>query len=317
MDQSGGYPPADKSLALEQLIEAGMPAHDRDWSGNDMTRAANILAAIAQKDAGHLPRYRSQPSGRAFERLTANEILDLYRNRSLPLEQRFFDALNYMQSSNEILRLYLAAFNQHVVGDSELIELAGAQLRVSVVMITLVNDQPLYQPTRAPRHGLAWILSARLTTVDRSSLLAFLVAGGSTLGTLPSPLHRFGAAGGPADASAEPTDARGSGTDPLGAIPWMATGKQSTARGRQDLPAVLTIARIPARIASGRLGQASITACSSVPMCVFFVSTATISATMPAKTLFFLGFLGVWRRIAKTPTHLTGRGGGAGGRCVR
>ncbi len=75
------HPPADKSLTLEQLIEAGVPAHDREWSGDDMTRAANILAAIAQKNTDHLPRYLSQHSGQAFERLTANDNLNLYRNR--------------------------------------------------------------------------------------------------------------------------------------------------------------------------------------------------------------------------------------------
>ncbi len=47
---------------------------------------------------------------------------------------------------------------------------------------------------------------------------------------------------------------------------------------RQEPPAVLTIARIPARIASGSPGQASITACSSGPMCEVFVSTAPASA---------------------------------------
>ncbi len=178
--QSDVRPPADKSLTLEIYIEAGLPAHDRNWSGDDMTRAAKILAAIAQTDTGHLPRYRSQHSGAAFERLTANDNLDMYRSRSLPLEQRLPDALNYMQSSNQILKLYLAAFNQHAVGDSELVELAGAQLRVSVVMIRLVNeflptlekDDPTYpvrmDGLRRMKGGMASVVAGNLQTLTES-----------------------------------------------------------------------------------------------------------------------------------------------------
>lgn len=178
--QSDVRPPADKSLPLEKYIEAGLPAHDRNWSGGDMTRAATILMAIAQTDMGHLPRYRSQLSGAAFERLTANENLDMYRDRRLPLEQRLPDALSFMQSGNQILSLYLAAFGQQAVGDSELVELAGAQLRLSVVMIALVNeflptldkDDPTYpvrmNGLRQMKGGLATIVAGSLQTLTES-----------------------------------------------------------------------------------------------------------------------------------------------------
>jgi hypothetical protein len=173
-------PPADKSLTLDEYVQAGVPAYDRTWSGSDMARAAQVFAGIAQTDAGHLPRYQSQRSGEAFARLTADDNLDLYRNRSLPLEQRLADASSYMQSSNQILKLYLAAFNQHAVGGSELVELAGVQLRVSVVMIELVNellptfdkDDPTY-PVRMDglsqlRSGLASVVAGNLVTLTES-----------------------------------------------------------------------------------------------------------------------------------------------------
>jgi len=178
--QSDLQPPTDKSLTLDEYIEAGIPAHDRSWSGDDMTRAANILVAIAQKDASHLPRYHGEHSGKAFERLTADENLDLYRNRSLPLEQRLPDALNYMQSANQILKLYLAAFNQNAVGDSELVELSGAQLRVTVVMIELANeflptldkDDPTYpvrmQGLQRMKNGMASTVAGSLQTLTES-----------------------------------------------------------------------------------------------------------------------------------------------------
>ena len=177
---SGLRPITDRSLTLDEYIEAGVPAHDRTWSGDDMARAANILIAIAQKDGGQLPRYQSRKSGAAFKRITANDNLDLYRNRSLPLEQRMPDALNYMQSSNQILKLYLAAFNQHAVGDGELVELAGTQLRVSVVMFTLVDeflptldkDDPTYpvrmDGLRRMKNGLASVVAGSLQTLTES-----------------------------------------------------------------------------------------------------------------------------------------------------
>jgi hypothetical protein len=178
--QSNLRPPTDKSLTLDEYIEAGVPAHDRSWSGDDMTRAANVLVAIAQKNASQLPRYGSQQSGEAFARLTADDNLDLYRNRSLPLEQRLPDALSYMQSSNQISKLYLAAFHQHAVGDCELVEFAGAQLRVSVVMITLVNEflptldknDPTY-PIRMDglkqmKHGMATLVVGSLQILTES-----------------------------------------------------------------------------------------------------------------------------------------------------
>ena len=173
-------PPPDKSLSLDDYIQAGMPAHDRSWFGADMTRAAHILGAIAQKDAGQLPRYQSQRSGEAFERLTADDNLDLYRNRSLPMEQRMPDALNYGQSFNQITKLYLVAFNRHAVGDSELVELIGAHLRLTVVMIQLVDeflptldkDDPTYPVRMAglkgAKNGTAIIVAGSLQMLTES-----------------------------------------------------------------------------------------------------------------------------------------------------
>lgn len=174
-------PSDDRSLTLDEYIETGLPAHDRSWTGQDMTRAAKALAAIAQKDAGHLPRYGSERSGAAFQRLTANDNLGLCRTRSLPLQQRLTDAMLHMQSSNEILQLYLAAFNKHAVGDSELVELVGVQLRISVEMFRLVDetlptldkDDPTYaarmKGLQRMRDGLASIVAGTLETLTETN----------------------------------------------------------------------------------------------------------------------------------------------------
>lgn len=173
-------PPNDESLMLDEYIEGGMPTHDRLWNGEDMARAAKLLEEMVLRDAGELPRYQSQRSGEAFNRFTDDENLELYLDRSLPLQQRLPDALNYMQSSNQILKAYLAAFNEHAVGDSELVELMGAQLRTLVVMCSLVNeflptldkDDPTY-PVRLDglkkmKSGMATVVAGNLQTLTES-----------------------------------------------------------------------------------------------------------------------------------------------------
>lgn len=132
--------PVDMSLTLDEYIESGMPAHDRTWSGTDMTTAATVLAAIAQQTPGRLPRYESERSGALFARITAGSNLDFHVNDSLPLQTRLLDAFQYMQSCNQILLLYANSFNQGATGDSEIIELSGAQLRTWVVTIKLMNE---------------------------------------------------------------------------------------------------------------------------------------------------------------------------------
>ena len=173
-------PPADKSLTLAQYIQAGMPAHDRSWTAADMATATDVLNALALKDTGHLPRYQSERSGKAFARLTADGNLDFYRNRALPITQRLPDAIGYMQSNLQILNAYTSTVSQQAVGGSEVVELVGAQLRIAVVMIQLVNEflptldknDPTY-PTRLEglkkmRNGFAITIAGTLEMLTES-----------------------------------------------------------------------------------------------------------------------------------------------------
>ena len=85
-----------------------------------------------------------------------------------------------MQSSNQIQKLYLAAFSQHAAGASELVELAGAQLRLCVVLIALVNeflptldkDDPAYSVRvdglKQMKAGLASVVAGSLQTLTES-----------------------------------------------------------------------------------------------------------------------------------------------------
>lgn len=179
-DKAAPAPPADKSLSLNELLAAGLPAHDRNWTSNDVRTAAQVLTAIARKDATQLPRYESTRSGRAFERITADANLEIYRSKTLPLSQRLPAALETLNSLNQVLKLYLDAFNREKVGDSEIIELLGTQLRCTVVMLSLAEEflptldskDPTYpvrlEGLKKMKGGMAEVVFGTLVTLTES-----------------------------------------------------------------------------------------------------------------------------------------------------
>jgi hypothetical protein len=183
---------SDESLTPEEYIRLGLPAHDRDWSGDDMVKAEQVLSSISKEGYRKLPRHQSERSGEVFARLTSAENLDLYRNRSLPLEVRMPQAMNYFQASNQINKIYLSAFLKREVRDTELLELMGAMLRSSVAMLEIVDeflptinkDDPNYQVRmqglEKMKRGLADVVVGCLQTLTeresyRGSELAKLV----------------------------------------------------------------------------------------------------------------------------------------------
>lgn len=176
--EAASDPPADKSLPIEQLVKAGLPAPDRNWLASDLKAAAEVLATLAQKE--QLPRFRSRRSGAAFERITADASLDVYRDKTVPLSRRLPDALEHIDASKQILKIYLDAFTRRKVGDSEIIELMGAQLRSTAVMIELLDEflptldrnDPTYpvrmQGLQKMKAGMAQVVQGNLITVTEA-----------------------------------------------------------------------------------------------------------------------------------------------------
>lgn len=170
--------PGDESFTSDQYVRNGLPAPDRDWSGEDMLKAAQNLALFAKK-AGFrsLPRYKSERSGEMFARLTSPQNLNMYRNRKLPLETRLPQALIYYQANGQILKFYLTGFAKKEVRDSEMVELLGSLLRSTVVILELVDellptikkDDPKYQVRmqgiEQMKQGLASVVAGGLQTL--------------------------------------------------------------------------------------------------------------------------------------------------------
>jgi hypothetical protein len=130
----------DLSLTPEGYLRLGLPAHDREWSGRDMVQAEKVLAPLARKGYRQLPRYKSERSGEVFARLTSPQNLGLFRNRTLPVEPRLADAVDYLRAGNQVAKLYLAGFLKKEVRDSELVEWYGAQLRSVAVLFELIDE---------------------------------------------------------------------------------------------------------------------------------------------------------------------------------
>ena len=170
-------PPADRSLTVEQYIDAGVPATDRTWSGADMVRVADSLGKIAEADLGRLPRYKSERSGAVFDKITGGDNYELLRNKLLPLQQRLMDGVTLMQAGNQVMILYVRGYSRGATGDSELVELQGMQLRMCVVMLELVGElvptldrnDPTYvtrmRGLKQMRSGLATMLAGCLQSL--------------------------------------------------------------------------------------------------------------------------------------------------------
>lgn len=142
-----------------------------------MAQAAKIFASLAQKGYRQLPVYKSERSGEMFARLTSPNNFDLFKDRTFPLDSRLPQALNYLQASNQVLKLYLAGFLKKDVRDSELVELTGSQFRLTAIMVELVDeflptiskDDPNYRVRMdgldLMKRGLANVVSGGLQTL--------------------------------------------------------------------------------------------------------------------------------------------------------
>ena len=132
--------PPDRSLNAADYIAAGLPAYDHAWQPAELGLAAQVLTDLAAGNPAALPRYQSVKSGAVFARLVARNNLDLYANATFPLEARYQSSLAHLQGLVKLLNLYSAAGDANLTGDSELLELMIAQVRLAVVIHSLAEQ---------------------------------------------------------------------------------------------------------------------------------------------------------------------------------
>ncbi|MBX9668098.1 MAG: hypothetical protein K2X93_10790 [Candidatus Obscuribacterales bacterium] len=137
-----------------------------------MVTASKKLAEIAEDSYEKLPRYQSKQSGEFFKRITSPENLNMLKSRTLPLDARLGQALNFMNGGGETLKVYLFGFINNKIGADEIIELMGLQLRTVVVLLELVDELTVTIKKDDPTY------ETRMQGLDRmKSGLATVVAG--------------------------------------------------------------------------------------------------------------------------------------------
>lgn len=179
----GDQPTTDHSLSAEEYVQLGMPAHDRIWSSEDMKRAIEVLTRLKNTNPEQLPRYKSERSGDVFARITADENLDLYRNLTLPLNERLLATNDYMMATNVIIKIYLEDYFRTGSGGTEFAELTGSALRIVVVLFDLVNE---FIPTldkndetyavrmdglKKMKMGLSMVIAGTIDTISQPEFL--------------------------------------------------------------------------------------------------------------------------------------------------
>lgn len=165
------------SLPSRAYIERGLPAADRDWTGEDYAQAATVLKSLATNDATQLPRYASPTSGAVFARIVSLDNLKLYRSKTLADPQRVTTAGTLLQNFSQMMVIYGSVSNPKHAFDSELVELFRYTLEVCRDIMPLVEAQaesiPLNDPDRETRlkgreqvrEGVASIVSGCLRAI--------------------------------------------------------------------------------------------------------------------------------------------------------
>jgi hypothetical protein len=124
----------DASGATNPYLEAGIPAADREWSGDDYQRAAEVLGSGKVP----LPRLSDECGKRLLERITSVENFGLDRNKKISLKVRMADYLEIQQGTLAIFSLYSNTLSKDV--HSELARLSAFMLQTAGVGMDLMGE---------------------------------------------------------------------------------------------------------------------------------------------------------------------------------
>ena len=127
-----------QTVAAEKstLVEAGIPALDREWTGNDYMQAAKLLSE------GKVPLPKlSDEEGRLFiERLTNTGNFSLYRDRTLPLEKRLPDFFNLLAGASVIMKMYLPLAEKGMDVHREFSMQLAFGMRMAAMGVQLIDE---------------------------------------------------------------------------------------------------------------------------------------------------------------------------------
>ncbi len=131
---------ADESLKIKDYLEFGVPSPDRTWTSTEMATTAQILNTLKEKHPKSLPRYGSNKSGSLFDRIVSDDNLKQLKDTSIPIEIRGPESANYMEALNQVISIYYTSFLAYQVDGAEVIELNGALLKITAIVLRNNND---------------------------------------------------------------------------------------------------------------------------------------------------------------------------------
>ncbi len=144
----------DESLPTAKLMEAGVPAPDRDWMPDDYRRLAIALRAIVNENPRKLPRFDSENSGAIMRRLVDAGNFRVLHDRKFPLNVRLPQALVLLPAISDLAMIYAEASARGESFDRELVEVMAFMAGTGVEVWTLV-DEMLSTLTPEERAGRA------------------------------------------------------------------------------------------------------------------------------------------------------------------
>jgi len=145
-----------------------MPSPDSVWTPQGYTQGVNVLKSIAQKDARQLPRFRSQASGRVFDRFCSSDNIKTVLEENLPLDRRMQSLLSYLDGVKQALIIYSEPATRGIGFDAEAVGLTGLMLKlveeVSGVANSFMASIPQADPQRSAREQTFLRLKDSLVT---------------------------------------------------------------------------------------------------------------------------------------------------------
>lgn len=125
-----------------KLIEAGIPAFSREWTGDDYVRVAEILTSGKVS----LPQLSSDEGKSFLKRLTSTENFSLHRNQTLPLGVRMEDTMKVIGGTNQIIKRYAAAAGRGQNVHAEIAQMMAFAIRTAAIAIQLIDEFMLTVP---------------------------------------------------------------------------------------------------------------------------------------------------------------------------
>jgi hypothetical protein len=132
--------PPDRSLTVQEYVDRGLPDVKDYWTEGRMDSLVSGLSHLAADDLELLPRLRSARSGDVFKMIVSEENLSKLTDPATPIAKRVPGASHRLSLTNQIVVLYNKAFKKNKSFASEMVELAGAELRIITIALKLTDQ---------------------------------------------------------------------------------------------------------------------------------------------------------------------------------